>query len=70
MSLSFIPRTRAKSVLEVFEEDSRFTLGRLSEGDNVDALLGFGMNDRHRNAFQEPQGHIVARRTESDRPRR
>jgi len=34
-----MPRTRAQSVLEVFEEDGRFTLCCLSKGDDVDAIL-------------------------------
>jgi hypothetical protein len=57
MSLSFIPRTRAQSVLEVFEEDSRLTLCRLSKGDDMDAVLRLGVNDGHRNAIEQSQRH-------------
>src|SRR4051812_36800018 len=57
MSLSFIPRTRPQSVLEVFEEDGCFTLCCLSKGDDVDAILRLGMDYGHRNALQQSQGH-------------
>ena len=61
MSLSFMPRTRAQSVLEavleVLEEDGRFTLFCLSKRDDVDAIFRFGMDYGHRNALQQPQGH-------------
>ena len=55
MFLSFIRRMRAQLVLEIFEEDCGFTPGRLSEGDDVDAVLGLGMDDRDRNAFEQAQ---------------
>src|SRR5207249_4759921 len=57
MSLSFMLRIRSQSVLEVLEEDSRFTLCCLSKGDDVDAILRFGMDYGHRNALQQSQGH-------------
>jgi hypothetical protein len=57
MSLSFMLRIRPKSVLEVLEEDGRFTLCCLSKGDDVDAILRFGMDYGHRNALQQSQSH-------------
>jgi hypothetical protein len=57
MSLSFMPWTRAQSVLEVLEEDCRFTLCSLSKRDDVNASPRFRMGDRHRNAFKQAQRH-------------
>ena len=45
MSLSLMPRTRAQSVLEVLEEDRRFTLCGLSKGDDVDAVFRLRVNN-------------------------
>ena len=57
MSLSFMRRTRAKSVLEVLEEDCRFTFCRLSEGNDVDAILRLGVDNRNRYALEQAQRH-------------
>lgn len=57
MSLSFMLRTRAQSVLEVLEEDCRFTLCCLSKRDDVDAVLCLGMHDRYRDALEQSQRH-------------
>src|SRR5215471_11825140 len=57
MLLSFMRRTRAQSVLEVFEEDCRFTPGRLAKGNDVDAVPRFGVNDRHGHSFEKAQCH-------------
>ena len=57
MSLSFVRRTRAKSVLEVLEEDCRFTFCRLSEGNDVDAILRLGVDNRNRYALEQAQRH-------------
>ena len=57
MCLSFVRRTRARSVSEVLEEDCRFTLCRLSEGDDVYAVPGLGVDDGHGDALEQAQCH-------------
>ena len=49
MLLSFVRWTRARSVSEVLEEDCRFKLCRISEGDDVNSILGLGVYDGHGN---------------------
>jgi hypothetical protein len=55
MSLSFIARTRAQSVLEVLEEDRLLMLIRLAKGDDMDPPWRFGVDDRYDNATQKPE---------------
>jgi hypothetical protein len=55
MSFSRIALTRGQSVLDVLEEDDLLISGRLSEGDDMNAIKRLGMHQRHANAFQEAE---------------
>ena len=55
MSFSRIALTRGHSVLDVLEEDDLLISGRLSEGDDMNAIKRLGMHQRHANAFQEAE---------------
>src|SRR5882724_7893862 len=57
MLLSFVRRTRARSVSEVLEKDCRFMLCRLSEGNDVNSALGLGVNDGHGDALEQAKCH-------------
>ena len=46
---------RGQSVLDVLEEDELLISGRLSEGDDMDAIRCLGMHQRNANAFQETE---------------
>jgi len=50
-------RTRAKSVLEVFEEDCCLKSCRLSERDDVYPVLGLRVGDGYRDALEKAQSH-------------
>jgi hypothetical protein len=56
MSLSFMRRTRARSDLEVFEEDLCLTSRCLSKRDDVDTSLGLRMNDRNGYTLKQTEG--------------
>src|SRR3954468_19807049 len=55
MSSSFIDRTRAQSVLEVFEEKVRFSLGGVAERDDSDFIFSLRVNDGNSQAAKETE---------------
>ena len=46
---------RGQSVLDVLEEDDLLISGRLSEGDDINAIRCLGMHQRNAHAFQETE---------------
>jgi len=55
MSSSFINRTRAQSVLEVFEEEVRFPLGGVAERDDSDFIFSLRVNNGNSKAAKKSE---------------
>jgi hypothetical protein len=57
MSESRAERSRPRSVLDIREEDVRFAIRGLAEGDDADFIGALGVDDLDRNAGEQAKGN-------------